>query len=127
MTYIPYRRLKNEFERILLSLSFPEDKAAVCAEVFANNSRDGVYSHGLNRFPSFVEEVKKGTVDPRKEAMQEEQNGQMEVWDGQAGPGIINASKCMDRSIVLAREKGVGIVSLRNTNHWLRGGTYGWQ
>ena len=29
--------------------------------------------------------------------------------------------------MVLAREHGIGCVGLRNTNHWMRGGTYGWQ
>ena len=27
----------------------------------------------------------------------------------------------------LGREHGVGCVALGNTNHWMRGGTYGWQ
>jgi 3-dehydro-L-gulonate 2-dehydrogenase len=33
----------------------------------------------------------------------------------------------MNRAIHLAKEGVIGIVALRNTNHWMRGGTYGWQ
>jgi 3-dehydro-L-gulonate 2-dehydrogenase len=33
----------------------------------------------------------------------------------------------MERAIALSREHGVGAVALANTNHWMRGGTYGWQ
>jgi 3-dehydro-L-gulonate 2-dehydrogenase len=33
----------------------------------------------------------------------------------------------MERAIRLASEHGIGCVALRNTNHWMRGGTYGWQ
>ena len=33
----------------------------------------------------------------------------------------------MERAITLGREHGVGCVALGNTNHWMRGGTYGWQ
>ena len=33
----------------------------------------------------------------------------------------------MDRTIALAREHGMGCVALANTNHWMRGGSYGWQ
>lgn len=33
----------------------------------------------------------------------------------------------MERAIALGREHGVGCVALGNTNHWMRGGTYGWQ
>jgi 3-dehydro-L-gulonate 2-dehydrogenase len=32
-----------------------------------------------------------------------------------------------DRSIKLADEFGIGCVALSNTNHWMRGGAYGWQ
>jgi 3-dehydro-L-gulonate 2-dehydrogenase len=33
----------------------------------------------------------------------------------------------MDRAIALCREHGIGCVALANTNHWMRGGAYGWQ
>jgi 3-dehydro-L-gulonate 2-dehydrogenase len=39
------------------------------------------------------------------------------------GPGNLNASRCMDRAIALARKRGLGYVALANTNHWMRGGT----
>jgi 3-dehydro-L-gulonate 2-dehydrogenase len=33
----------------------------------------------------------------------------------------------MDRAIALSRKQGIGCVALANTNHWMRGGSYGWQ
>jgi 3-dehydro-L-gulonate 2-dehydrogenase len=33
----------------------------------------------------------------------------------------------MDRAIALSREHGIACVALANTNHWMRGGSYGWQ
>jgi 3-dehydro-L-gulonate 2-dehydrogenase len=33
----------------------------------------------------------------------------------------------MDAAIARSREHGIGCVALANTNHWMRGGTYGWQ
>jgi 3-dehydro-L-gulonate 2-dehydrogenase len=53
--------------------------------------------------------------------------GALERWDGRKGPGNLNAQACMERAIALSRTHGVGCVSLGNTNHWMRGGTYGWQ
>lgn len=41
--------------------------------------------------------------------------------------GNLNARMAMYRATELAREYGVGILALGNTNHWMRGGTYGWQ
>jgi 3-dehydro-L-gulonate 2-dehydrogenase len=53
--------------------------------------------------------------------------GSLERWDGKSGPGNLNAYRCMDRAIALSREQGIGCVALANTNHWMRGGSYGWQ
>ncbi|WP_252792591.1 hypothetical protein [Mucilaginibacter flavidus] len=42
---IPFETLRSEFKRVLLSLDFPEKKANLCATIFAENSRDGLYIH----------------------------------------------------------------------------------
>jgi 3-dehydro-L-gulonate 2-dehydrogenase len=124
---IPFEKLRAEFKRVLLSLGFSEEKAAQCATIFAENSRDGVHSHGLNRFPTFVQYVKDGLIIPDAEPTKEGGFGAIEQWDGHLGPGILNAGFCMDRATHLAKENGIGCVAIKNTNHWMRGGTYGWQ
>lgn len=124
---VPYPQLKAAFESVLLKLSFPKGKAECCAEIFANNSRDGVASHGLNRFPVFVELVKEGLINPTAEPKVIESIGNMEHWDGFLGPGMYNATVCMDRAIQLAKTGGISCITIRNNNHWMRGGTYGWQ
>ena len=117
----------NEFNRVLLKLSFSEERAEICAKIFADNSRDGVYSHGINRFPVFVNYVREGFIQINAEPKLIEQDGLIEKWDGQLGPGMYNATRAMDRAVFLAKKNGIGCVVLKNTNHWMRGGTYGWQ
>ncbi|MGI4872005.1 MAG: 3-dehydro-L-gulonate 2-dehydrogenase [Janthinobacterium lividum] len=124
---IPYQQLQQEFQRVLLAVGFPAAKAAQCATLFANNSRDGVYTHGLNRFPTFVGHVRDGLVQPAAEPELVETFGLVERWDGHYGPGPTNATAAMARAIELAQAHGIGCVALRHTNHWMRGGTYGWQ
>jgi 3-dehydro-L-gulonate 2-dehydrogenase len=124
---IPFEQLRSEFNRVLLSLGLGEERASRCATIFAENSRDGVYTHGLNRFPTFVQYVKDGLVIPNAEPTKEGGFGAIEQWNGHLGPGILNARFCMDRAINLAKENGIGCVAIKNTNHWMRGGTYGWQ
>jgi 3-dehydro-L-gulonate 2-dehydrogenase len=99
----------------------------ICAGLFADTSRDGVYSHGLNRFPQFVRMIKNGTIVAHAEPSLIASFGSLKRWDGHRGPGNLNASRCMDRAIELAHRKGIGCVALANTNHWMRGGSYGWQ
>lgn len=127
MQRISYPVLFNELRRVLLKNGFSETKAEKCAQIFANNSRDGVYSHGLNRFPVFIEYIKEGYIAVDAEPSLVNSFGTIEQWDGNLGPGVLNAQFCMERAIALAKKNGMGCVALKNTNHWMRGGAYGWQ
>jgi 3-dehydro-L-gulonate 2-dehydrogenase len=127
MPRIPCPQVEDRLARILEALGFVPDRARLCARLFAETSRDGVHSHGLARFPRFVEQVRRGVVDPSAEARRVAGWGALERWDGRRGPGNLNARACMERALALARQHGLGCVALANTNHWMRGGTYGWQ
>lgn len=124
---VPFETMCKEFERVLLKKGFSADRAVKCARSFAEASLDGVYTHGLNRFPRFIEYIGKGLVDIHAEPTLVTASGCIEQWDGNIGPGNLNAVLCMDRAIALAKEHGMGCVGLKNTNHWMRGGNYGWQ
>jgi len=121
----------SEIERILnialVENGFSEHRAALCARLFTETTLDGVYSHGLNRFPLFVDAVRRGVVKPDNEPTLQKSCNNFESWDGNLGPGNLNAWFCMEKAIVLAREYGMAAVSLCNTNHWMRAGTYGLQ
>ncbi|MCO5934103.1 3-dehydro-L-gulonate 2-dehydrogenase [Mucilaginibacter sp. RB4R14] len=124
---IPYQQLKAEFERVLTGLNINNNIAGAIATVFADNSRDGVHSHGLNRFPTFIEYIKEGLVFPDAVPTKVNAFGAIEQWNGNLAPGMLNARFCMDRAISLANDNGIGCVAIKNTNHWMRGGTYGQQ
>ncbi|HEY2471640.1 MAG TPA: 3-dehydro-L-gulonate 2-dehydrogenase [Terracidiphilus sp.] len=127
MLRIPVDEVERRLGAILRGMGFCEDRAEVCARLFAETTCDGVYSHGVNRFARFVAMVRNGSVDPHAEPRVVARFGAMERWDGQRGPGNLNAYAAMARAIALSREHGIGCVAMANTNHWMRGGTYGWQ
>jgi len=127
MVRVPYEDLYAALREAMLRLGLAEERAAVCGRLFAETTRDGVYTHGLNRFPRFAAQVANGTVDVTAEATQVAGFGGLERWDGHRGVGNLNALACMERAIALAKKHGIGGVALANTNHWMRGGTYGWQ
>ena len=124
---IAYETMLAEFERVLTKYGFSPKRAHEAAEIFAQNSLAGVFSHGLNRFPRVVEYLRKGEIDPAAEAECIASFGAMERWDGKRGFGPLNAKHAMDRAVELAHQFGIGMVALGNNNHWMRGGTYGWQ
>jgi 3-dehydro-L-gulonate 2-dehydrogenase len=127
MKRIPFEEIQNTLATVLHSLGFADHRADLCARLFTETTCDGVYTHGVNRFPRFVAMVRNGAVDPHAEPVAVARLGALERWDGRGGPGNLNAWAAMDRAMALTREHGIGCVALGNTNHWMRGGTYGWQ
>src|SRR5438270_1599658 len=127
MMRIPFDDVQRTLTAALLRLGFAPERAELCARLFAETTCDGVYTHGINRFPRFAAMVRNGSVDVHAEPVPAAQFGALERWNGRSGPGNLNAYAIMERAMALSREHGIGCVALSNTNHWMRGGTYGWQ
>ncbi len=127
MIRVPYQNMFDEFLRVLLKIGFTPERAQLCAKLFAEASRDGVYTHGLNRFPRFINNIKNGYIKIDASPVKIETSGSLERWDGNHGPGNLNAYFCMNRAIEIAKEHGIGCVALKNTHHWMRPGAYGLQ
>jgi 3-dehydro-L-gulonate 2-dehydrogenase len=127
MIRIPYNDLHAALRGALERVRMRPDRADRCARMFADTTLDGVASHGVARFPRLMKMIANGAVDVRASAERVASHGALERWDGRRGPGNLNASDCMTAAVDLARAHGIGCVALANTNHWMRGGTYGWQ
>ncbi len=124
---IRFDLLKSSLKNTLIKHGFSEEESVQIATVFSESTFDGVFSHGINRFPRFINDVKQGTVVPGIKPILKNSMNALEQWEGAKGAGITNALFCSGRSVELATEYGIGCVGLRNTNHWMRGGTYGWE
>ena len=112
---------------VLLKQNILPEKAKILAHVFTENSLCGITSHGVNRVPLLIEYINKNLIDIHASATKSECFGAIERWDGNNGLGVTNAITCTDRAVTLAKTHGMGIVAIKNTNHWMRGGYYGWQ
>ena len=126
MLRVPFADLQATLGAAMVNLGLSPERAAVSARLVAETTRDGVYTHGLNRFPRFVATVRNGSVDLAAEPTQVAAHGALERWSGNRGVGNLNALAAIERAALLARTHGLGCVALANTNHWMRGGTYGW-
>lgn len=127
MKRIPFAELQSTIASVLIRYGLAPERAAQSATLFAETTRDGVYTHGLNRLPRLLAMIQNGSVSPVGTLQKVAAHAAMERWDGNAGVGNLNAHGAMQRAMELASEYGLGCVALRNTNHWMRGGTYGWQ
>lgn len=127
MARITFDEMKATIKSAFVNAGMPNEKADICAQIHTESSRDGVYSHGLNRVERFVDYIQKGWVDVNAEPVLQSNLGSLEIYNGNLGPGILNARFAMNRATELAEKFGIGLVTLNNTTHWMRGGSYGWQ
>ncbi len=124
---VTFLQLKTVFEKILLTRGIPPQRASDCATMFAQTTEAGVFSHGINRFPRFVQQIDNGDVIVNAEARPVTRLGAIEQWDAGRAIGNLTAKSMMYRAMTLADDFGIGLVALRNANHWMCGGSYGRQ
>ncbi|MDA0710100.1 MAG: 3-dehydro-L-gulonate 2-dehydrogenase [bacterium] len=124
---VSFEQLREAFCCALAKAGLSEERANLCGRLFAENQRDGVYSHGLNRFPGLMAKIGSGQIDVDAEALCVNAMGVVEQWDGRMGVGLVNAHHAMGRAIEIAQLHGMGCIGLKNTNHWMRAGAYGLQ
>ena len=124
---VAFAEVKSTIKKALLNLGLTEEQAEICAQIHTESSADGIESHGLNRIPRFADYVKKGWINLNGKTELVGAKGAVENYDGHMGIGITNAIFCADRAVELAKEHGIGCVALKNTTHWMRGGTYAWR
>ena len=64
MIYVQYDEAVREMAKGLNRFMGEED-AKHFAEIFAGNSLDGIYSHGMNRYPRYISDMESGLCDPK--------------------------------------------------------------
>jgi len=62
MNRIPFEEVEQQLAHVLTRLGFSAVRAQTCARLFAETTCDGVYTHGINRFPRFVATIRNGSV-----------------------------------------------------------------
>ncbi len=124
---LKFEEVQNTLYQVLLTRNCPQDHAHKVSYEMARNSLEGTYTHGINRFARLIRNIDEGIVRVEAKPVIVNGFGGLENYDGQLGLGVVNAWFCMDRAITLALEPGLGLVALRNTNHWMRAATYGYQ
>lgn len=105
-------------------LGFNEQKARIITDVLLTADLYGIQSHGMQRMVRYYKGIQKGTmkVDAEPEVIFETPISA--VVDGHNGMGQLNGHFAMDLAIKKAKEVGVGIVTVRNSNHYGIAGYY---
>lgn len=124
---LAFEEVKKTMQEVLTKHGCSQEKAAKTAHEMARNSLEGTYTHGINRFARLVRNIEEGIVKPEADPEIIADFGGMIRIDGHLGLGVVNAWYAMDQAIEKAKTYGIGLAALKNTNHWMRAATYGYQ
>jgi len=114
---VQVKRLKEVSIEILKGLHLPEKEADLVAECLIRAEMRGIDTHGVRFLKLLSDRVSAQMIcipTPLKVIREE---GATALLDGGNGLGQVAAHKAMKISIQKARDYGIGITLVRNTNH----------
>ena len=126
MAYINYsRELLDKFcMEAFKKFGFTEAESRIISDVLIMSDDFGIESHGMQRLVRYHKGIESGLIkiDAKPEVVFETPISA--VIDGHSGMGQILGHKAMEMAIEKAKTSGVGIVSVRNSNHYGIAGYY---
>lgn len=122
---IPYEKLKLFCEKVFSAYGFSEEEAEKITDILLAADLSGIESHGIQRLTRYHHEMTDlGYVrlGARPEIVTE--TPVAATVDGHDGMGQLVASFAMELAIRKAKQSGVGLVTVRNSNHFGIAGYY---
>lgn len=126
MAYINYKReLLDEFcMEAFQKFGFTKDEARIISDVLLMSDDFGIESHGMQRLVRYHKGIESGLIDIKAKPEVVFETPISAVIDGHSGMGQLIGHKAMEMAIEKAKKSGVGIVSVRNSNHYGIAGYY---
>ena len=103
---------------------FTKEESRIITDVLLLSDLYGIESHGMQRMVRYHKGIEKGTIHPKAKAEVVFETPVSAVVDGHNGMGQLNGHFAMSLAIEKAKKSGVGIVSVRNSNHYGIAGYY---
>ncbi|GAP85327.1 putative alcohol dehydrogenase [Rosellinia necatrix] len=105
-------------ENVLVGNGVPASNAEVVARCLIAADLRGVDTHGMNRIPSYMARVRQGVLDAAASPELTKVTPVVAQVDGRNGFGFLAAAKGMAAAVEMAREFGIGMVSVKHSNHF---------
>lgn len=109
--------LRERVAALYRVVGLPEEHAALVADTLVRADMWGHSSHGVMRAPWYLDRVRNGVMKPVTDAVRVVDSGAIAVVDGREGVGQVIARDAMLDAVARAKRHGVGVVSVRNSNH----------
>ncbi len=118
MEIFSYETLKNLSCQVFLKMACPSEHAELAADALVAADLRGIDSHGVARLSGYVRLWEAGRINPTPNIQVVYETPSTATIDGDAGLGLVVASKAMEIAIEKAKIAGTGWVAVRNSNHF---------
>lgn len=109
--------LQHFAQQVLRAIGLPETDATTVAWALIQANLEGVDTHGVSRLGVYAQRVRAGLANPRPTLHWSRPAPGIQTLDADNALGPVAAVAAMDAAIRLAREQGIGMVSVAHTNH----------
>lgn len=126
MTYskVKYEGLKKLCHIVFEKFGFNPEDSKTITDVLLLSDLYGIESHGIQRLVKYYSEIKQGLIIVDSSPKIIKETPISAVIDGQAGMGQLTGKRAMNFAIEKAKASGIGMVSVRNSNHYGIAGYY---
>lgn len=123
--WVPFDILEKFMVEVFQKVGIPEEDARVCADVLITSDKRGIDSHGIGRFkPIYIDRITMGQINPITKIDIIKESPTTAVLDANNGMGQVVSKKAMQMAIDKAKQYGMGMVAVRNSNHYGIAGYY---
>ena len=124
-----YKRIStDEYTRlcrdIFKALGFEERDSGIITDVLLKADLFGIESHGISRIMKYVRLLREGIVDINAVPEIIFETPVSAVYDAKSAMGQLVSSLAMDKAIEKAKKAGIGMVQVKNSNHYGIAGYY---
>ena len=109
---------------ILKCMKVSDEDASIVADVTIDADLKGFSSHGIGRFPQYIRGLKAGTINSEAEIATEKETDSMALLNGNHKFGHVVTYNAMEIAIKKAKENGIGVVGVHDSNHFGVAGYY---
>lgn len=109
--------IKQFVKNVFINAGVNEKVAEDTAEGLVMGSMRGVDSHGIRLLPHYIKELEAGRINAEPEFSFDKKAPAVGQFDADHTYGIAAGIRAMNRAIELARDTGVGHVSVINSTH----------
>ena len=119
-----YEELNRFCQDVFESFGFTKEESGIITDVLLTADLYGFESHGMQRMVRYHKGIEKGTIHPKEQPEIVFETPVSAVVDGHNGMGQLISLFAMNKAIEKAKKTGIGIVSVRNSNHFGIAGYY---